>query len=136
MSTTQFIEATSTDPYVREIHRRVVRLLNDPTLDRQQREFHVRSLQVMLVEHQTKVATQVKMLSVKSTKEAALPNRQHRLAVANPSQIAARSREFRSSEGSNQVPQSPDVTVETLIPAQPNRRSGFGGRKILTRKKS
>lgn len=136
MSTTQFIEATSTDPYVREIHRRVVRLLNDPTLDRQQRELHVRSLQTMLVEHQTQVAAQAKKLSVKSTKEAALPNRQHSHVVANPSQIAARSRELRNSEHQRKVPKSPVVTVETPIQAQPECQEGFGRRKILTRKKS
>ena len=52
MSTTTFVEAHSADPYIRELHRKAVRLLNDPTLDRQQREFHVRRLQAALLEYQ------------------------------------------------------------------------------------
>ena len=135
MSTTQFIEATSTDSYVREIHRRVVQLLNDPTLDRQQRELHVRRLQAMLVEHQTKMAVQSKKLSVKSAKEAAVANREHSHAVANPSQIAARNRELRNSERQKQVPQNPAGTVETITRSQPKCQVGYGGRKILTRTK-
>ena len=55
-TTTAFVEAVSEDPFVRELHRRVVRLLNDPTLDRQQREFHVKRLQGVLLEHQGKQA--------------------------------------------------------------------------------
>ena len=56
MSDTSFIEAFSTDPIVRDIHRRVVRVLNDPTLGRSQRVNHVRRLQHMLLEHQQKQA--------------------------------------------------------------------------------
>ena len=56
MSDTPFIEALSTDPIVRDIHRRVVRVLNDPTLGRSQRVNHVRRLQHMLLEHQQKQA--------------------------------------------------------------------------------
>ena len=56
MSDTSFIEAFSTDPVVRDIHRRVVRVLNDPTLGRSQRVSHVRRLQQMLVDHQQKQA--------------------------------------------------------------------------------
>ena len=56
MSDTSFIEAFSTDPIVRDIHRRVVRVLNDPTLGRSQRVSHVRRLQQLLVDHQQKQA--------------------------------------------------------------------------------
>jgi hypothetical protein len=38
MSTTTFIEATSADPFIRDLHRQAVRLLNDPSLDRRRRE--------------------------------------------------------------------------------------------------
>ena len=57
MSDTSFIEAFSTDPVVRDIHRRVVRVLNDPTLERSQRVSHVRRLQQLLVDHQQKQVT-------------------------------------------------------------------------------
>ena len=60
MSDTPFIEAFSTDPVVRDIHRRVVRVLNDPTLGRSQRVTLVRKLQQMLIEHQLKQAAQPK----------------------------------------------------------------------------
>ena len=38
MSNTQFIEAFSTDPFVRDIHRRALGYLNDPSLGRKERE--------------------------------------------------------------------------------------------------
>lgn len=60
MSDTPFIEAFSTDPVVRDIHRRVIRVLNDPSLGRSQRENHVRKLQQMLIEHQQKQAAKPK----------------------------------------------------------------------------
>ena len=37
MATTQFVEAISKDPYVRELHRRAVRVPSDPSLDHEQR---------------------------------------------------------------------------------------------------
>jgi hypothetical protein len=60
MSDSQFIEAFSEDPFVRDIHRRAMRILNDPTLDRNQRVFHIRKLQKILVEHQQKQAAKEK----------------------------------------------------------------------------
>ena len=38
MSNTTFIESQSSDPFVRELSRRAVRILNDQSLDRRQRE--------------------------------------------------------------------------------------------------
>lgn len=92
MSTTTFVEATSADPFVRDLHRRAVRLLNDPTLDRKQREFHVRQLQSILIEHQAKQdAKAVKLLAKKASRE----NRNQ--GVADPSQVVARRNEFREA---------------------------------------
>ena len=62
MSDSQFIEAFSSDPFVRDIHRRAMRVLNDPILDRHQRVFHIRKLQQILVEHQQKQKANVKSL--------------------------------------------------------------------------
>ena len=52
MSEMQFIELGSTDPVERAIARKVVRILNDRTLDRQQREALVRRAQEELRRHQ------------------------------------------------------------------------------------
>ena len=38
MSIATFVEAISADPYVRELHRRAMRVLNDSSLDRAQSE--------------------------------------------------------------------------------------------------
>ncbi len=61
MSDSQFIEALSSDPIVRDIHRRAMRVLNDPMLDRNQRVFHIRKLQQILVEHQSKQAAKANL---------------------------------------------------------------------------
>ena len=61
MSDSQFIEAFSSDPFVRDIHRRAMRILNDPMLDRNQRVFHIRKLQQILLEHQSKQAAKAEL---------------------------------------------------------------------------
>ena len=61
MSNSDFIEAFSPDPFVRDIHRRAMRVLNDSTLGRHQRELHIRKLQQILIEHQEKLAFQDKI---------------------------------------------------------------------------
>ena len=51
MSNTPFIESQSNDPTEQAIARKVQRILNDKTLDRQQRESLVRRAQRDLIEH-------------------------------------------------------------------------------------
>ena len=68
MSTSMYVEAHSADPFVRELHRRAMRLLKDPSLDRRQREFHMSRLQSILLEHQAKQAAAVAKLAAKSAK--------------------------------------------------------------------
>lgn len=97
MSTTTFVEATSADPFVRDLHRRAVRLLNDPTMDRKQREFHVRQLQSILIEHQAKQdAKAVKLLAKKASREQVSRENRNQ-GVADPSQVVARRNEFREA---------------------------------------
>lgn len=55
MSNTQFVETNSTDPVERAIARKVIRLLNDRTLNHQQRESLVKKAQRELREHQKQV---------------------------------------------------------------------------------
>jgi hypothetical protein len=98
MSTTMFIEATSADPFVRDVYRKAVRLLNDPTLDRRQREFHIRRLQSHLIAHHAaQDAKATRLLAKKALRERVLRENCDQ-GVANPSQVVARRKELRASE--------------------------------------
>lgn len=62
MSHAPFIESQSEDPIEQAIARKVHRILNDRTLDRQQRENHVRRAQRDLLEHRRQKEEQQKLL--------------------------------------------------------------------------
>ena len=94
MSITTFVEATSADPFVRDLHRKAVRLLNDPSLDRRQREFHLRRLQSTLVEHQAKQDSKAARLLAKKASREQQSRENRNQGVADPSQVAARRKEF------------------------------------------
>jgi len=94
MSTTTFVEATSADPFVRDLHRQAVRLLNDPSLDRKQREFHMRKLQSILLEHQAKQAAKAEKLAAKKAHREQVSRANRNQGVADPSQVVARRKEF------------------------------------------
>ena len=94
MSTTPYVEATSNDPFVRELHRRAMRLLNDPSLDRRQREFHMRRLQSILLEHQAKQAAAAAKLAAKSARREQVSRTNRNQGVADQSQVLARRKEF------------------------------------------
>ena len=93
-TTTAFVEAVSEDPFVRDLHRRTVRLLNDPSLDRQQRELHVRRLQGVLLEHQAKQAAKAAQLAQKKAGRGQVSRSNRNQGVADQSQVVARRREF------------------------------------------
>ncbi|MBP6851022.1 MAG: hypothetical protein KA164_05435 [Rhodoferax sp.] len=93
-TTTAFVEAVSEDPFVRDLHRRAVRLLNDPSLDRQQRELHVRRLQGVLLEHQAKQAAKAAQLAQKKAGRGQVSRSNRNQGVADQSQVVARRREF------------------------------------------
>ena len=94
MQHTPFVEAMSADPFVRQLHRNAIRLLNDPSLDRQRREFHIRRVQSLLVEHQAKqVAKAQKKAAKEATRDQASRNNRNQ-GVADPSQVVARRKEF------------------------------------------
>ena len=94
MSTTTFVEATSADPFIRDLHRKAVRLLNDPSLDRKQREFHMMRLQSSLIEHQAMVAVKAEKLASKSALRERVTRANRNQGVADPSQVVARRKEF------------------------------------------
>ncbi len=103
-TTTAFVESVSEDPFVRDLHRRAVRLLNDPSLDRQQREFHVRRLQNILLEHQTKQEAKAAQLAQKKAGREQLSRTNRNQGVADQSQVVARRREFGPTASRTEEP--------------------------------
>ena len=129
MSKTPFLECVSEDPVVKALARQVVRLLNDPSLDRQQREARVRKVQGLLLDHQAAVARKA---AVKTTgkgaggKGAVAPARDGKLAQACPKQLAAIRREFLrepSAEPATIVPPSRVAVQARAEAANDGRRS-------------
>ena len=94
MSTTPFVEATSADPFVRDLYRKAVRMLNDPSLDRSRREFHMRQLQSILLEHQAKQATKAEKTAAKAAQCEQVSRADRSQEVADQSQVVARRKEF------------------------------------------
>jgi hypothetical protein len=94
MSITTFVEATSADPFVRALHRKAVRLLNDPSLDRRRREFHMRRLQSILIEHLAQQSARTEKLAAKSVQCEQVSRVNRNQMVADPSQVVARRKEF------------------------------------------
>ena len=94
MSTTTFVEAASADPFVRDLHRKAMRLLNDPSLDRSKRVFHMRRLQGILIEHLAMQVAKADRLQAKKASRAQVSRENRNQGVADPSQVTARRREF------------------------------------------
>lgn len=55
MPNTVYLEGLSSDPYVIKLHRSAIRVLNDPSLQRWQRERHIRRIQSLLLTHLAKL---------------------------------------------------------------------------------
>ena len=115
MSTTPYVEATSNDPFVRELHRRAMRLLNDPSLDRRQREFHMRRLQSILLEHQGKQIAVAAKLAAKSAKREQVSRTNRNQGVADQSQVVARRKEFEREPEKAVEQAEPVVTAPVLV---------------------
>lgn len=134
MSTTTFVEATSADPFVRDLHRRAVRVLNDPSLDRQQREFHVRRLQSILLEHQAKQDAKAARLLAKKASREQVSRENRNQGVADPSQVLARRKEFgapvkEQMEVIEQVAPAVEITPQAIPSAIAANDSLVPGRK-------
>ncbi len=134
MSTTTFVEATSADPFVRDLHRRAVRVLNDPSLDRQQREFHVRRLQSILLEHQAKQDAKAARLLAKKASREQVSRENRKQGVADPSQVLARRKEFgapvkEQMEVIEQVAPAVEITPQATPSAIAANDSLVPGRK-------
>ena len=94
MSGTQFIEAFSLDPFVRDIHRRALGYLNDPSIDRKEREVQIRRLQALLLDHQMKESAKAGKLADKTAEREQASRLARNKGVAAASQVIARRREF------------------------------------------
>ena len=137
MSTTTFVEAHSADPYIRELHRKAVRLLNDPTLDRQQREFHVRRLQTALLEHQAREALKAARLAEKKSNREQASRADRNKGVADQSQVLARRREFARAQqerGEDEGP-GPETSAQPVVTGSDNPPTGRS-RPVLTLKRA
>lgn len=79
MSNTAFVELASTDPVEQAIGRKVMRLLNDPTLDRQRRVELVRQAQRELISHRRRQTGDAQLMG--QARAAVLPKGYRPLSV-------------------------------------------------------
>lgn len=115
MSYSAFIESQSTDPFVREMSRRAVHILNDQTLDRRQREKLVHRLQARLLGHQAKQALKSEQKAVKAAKKGGTEGHARELLQADQRQILALRKQFGSVE--QEVPAKSNATILAAIAA-------------------
>jgi hypothetical protein len=137
MSVTTFVEAASSDPFVRELHRRAVRLLNDPSLDRRGREFHMGQLQSILLEHLKKEEARAARGLAKKAMRAGAKTAAGNRGVADPSQVVARRKEFSAgSEGKSASASvgAPDGAAEG-VKATGSQRTTGRNRPVLSLKR-
>ena len=132
MSITTFVEATSADPFVRDLHRKAVRLLNDPSLDRKRREFHMRQLQSILIEHLAKQAAKAEKLAAKSAQREQVSRANRNQGVADPSQVLARRKEF-SKALPLQV--EPVQQVAPVVRGAPQRTAAVNANQMTGRRR-
>jgi hypothetical protein len=107
MSNAQFAEAESADPFVKELHRRAVRVLNDSSLDREQRIGLIRQLQQRLLAHQTDEFKKAQRVAAKKAAKGQRLYGPDGELMAVPSQVVARRRELGSRQ-----PVQEEVVVE------------------------
>ena len=87
MSVAKFVEAFSGGSYVRDLHRRVVQILNDPALDRKEHELQVRKIQSTLCSHLETASGKEKRLAEKNAGRSKSLGIQRQHGVAHPSQV-------------------------------------------------
>jgi hypothetical protein len=141
MSTTTFVEATSADPFIRDLHRKAMRLLNDPSLDRRKREFHMRRLQSILIEHQAKQDVKAARLLAKKASREQVSRGNCNECVADPSQLVSRRKEYGTSvvepvEATVQAEVQPAVQTAPDGVAPNGRQEPGRNRPVLTLKRA
>lgn len=83
MSNTPFVESLSDDPVEQAIARKVTRILNDSTLDRQRRESLVRKAQRELIEHRWRKEQQHKLLQQVAAVQLPQGYKAHSVAISD-----------------------------------------------------
>lgn len=83
MSNTPFVESLSDDPVEQAIARKVTRILNDSTLDRQRRESLVRKAQRELIEHRQRKEQQHKLLQQVAAVQLPQGYKAHSVAISD-----------------------------------------------------
>lgn len=116
MSIATFVEATSADPYVRELHRRAMRVLNDSSLDRAQREEQIRHIQRALLLHQSDVAAKAAKAAAKKVLRAQSERANCAPGLAHPSQILNRRRELCVVAETSAKPATTATPVAFVVP--------------------
>ena len=67
MSNAHFVECLSSDPFIQNIGRRAIRVLNDPSLTRPQRVTLIQRIQHELVEYQEEVNRRALAVAAKAS---------------------------------------------------------------------
>lgn len=114
MSNTAFVESQSSDPFVRELSRRAVRILNDQTLDRRQRENLIRRLQARLQGHQAKQEAKAAQKASKAARRAQIPALKVGQLLADQRQVLSLRNEL-----------CPVLTLVPKVPAESVLSEGF-----------
>ena len=129
MSNAQFSEALSDDPFIKDLHRRAVRVLNDPSLDRKQRIELIRQLQQRLLAHQAGEANKSKKVASRGQSKGHKLVDKNGATVAAPSQVMARRRELSMRKD---LEATPSVEPKRRPRAVVQGISATGSRSTLT----
>lgn len=136
MSNTAFVESQSSDPFVRELSRSAVRILNDQTLDRRQREALIHRLQARLVGHQAKQALKAAQKAAKAAKKVGTERPEKGLVQADQRQVLSLRKEFSSEVVVEEVV---STELKEVIPSVIAANDGYypnRGRSVLTLKRA
>jgi len=133
MSNTPFVESSSSDPVERAIARKVSRILNDKTLDRQRRETLVHKAQRELIEHrrrkeqQQTLTQQVAALTLpQGFRPQSITVRENRVLVG----ALNRQQAFVWMDA-GQAPKGMAANQSPFAPSRDGKRSGRPVRKSL-----
>ena len=119
MSNTAFVESQSPDPFVRELCRRAVRILNDQSLQRRQRETLIHQLQGRLAAHQVNQAVEAEQKAAKvarTGKRGHTNPREKRSVQADQRQVLALRKEFSCDVVAEQNVQAESKAVISAAP--------------------
>ena len=135
MSNTPFVESLSNDPVEQAIARKVNRVLNDTTLDRQRRETLVRKAQRELIEHRKRKEQQAALLKQVAAIKLPRGYQAHSVAVSDGRiQVGTLNRQQGFAWlDAGKAPQGADATRRPMQLPRPAKAGRGGVRKDLAR---